>query len=250
MANRLWNLVARGGGLTRDADPEDLESPGLIADDATPRGVIETCCAAKAEAVILSFDDGTTCQGRFLDIGEDVFRFALKTELPPMLRAATQCSVNCRYGQRNRAFVATLLAVHHNEHSGYELVFKIPNEIAAGDPRMAFRIPILKPADLSLELFVGHEKIADARPLNLSLVGMLVETPHGDIPIEPGGELLVKLRHGEIQISLRAEIRRRFDCKLALFFPDVLSEGSLEPPDELRAITRELELLWLRQRAR
>ncbi len=250
MANRLWNLVARGGVPARDAEPDDLESAGPIAHDAGPRGVIEACCAAKAEVVILSFDDDSSCRARFLDVGDDVFRLSIDTDLLPTLRPATQCSVNCRYGNRNRVFVATLLAVRHDEGTGYEIVFKIPGEIAAGDPRMAFRIPILKPGDLALELLVGSERIADARAVNLSLVGTLIETPHGDVPIPPGSEILVKLRHGTIKVEVRAELRRRYERKLALFFFDVLTDGALEPPDELRAITRELELLWLRQRAR
>jgi hypothetical protein len=252
MANRLWNLVSRAGGEPRSDWPDDVEAGGRVADHDDVRRVIETCCQANAEALVLSFEDVAVCSARFLEIGDEVFRLSVEGDLPPQLRPPTQCSVSLRFGQRNRAFIATVLAVRPGEISGgaLELLMKIPGEIAAGDPRMAFRVPILKPADLGIELHINGDRVVDARPLNLSLIGMLVETPRAVVPVPDDADVRVLLRHGNLQITVRAEVRHRYDRRLALFFPDVLDDGSLKPPDELRAIVRELELLWLRQRAR
>jgi hypothetical protein len=252
MANRLWNLVSRGGVPARDDWPDDVEAGGRVADTDDVRRVLETCCQANAEALVLSFEDQSVCRARFLALGDEVFRLSLEGDLPPLLRPPTQCSVSVRFGQRNRVFIATVLAVRPGEMSGgaLELVLKVPGEIAAGDPRMAFRVPILKVADLGLELRVNGAQVADARPLNLSLIGILIETPRGDVRIPPDADIRVSVQHGDVQVTLRAELRRRYERRLALFFPDVLDDGSLDPPDELRTIVRELELLWLRQRAR
>jgi hypothetical protein len=97
---------------------------------------------------------------------------------------------------------------------------------------------------------VNGVQVTDARALNLSLIGTLIETPGGDVEIPSDADIQVSLQHGDSKLMLRAELRRRYGRRLALFFPDVLEGGSLEPPDELHAIVRDLELLWLRQRTR
>jgi len=252
MPSRLWNLVAGAGSTATDEWPADLESGGSVEDRDDVRQVIETCCQANAEALVLSFEDKAVCPMRFLELGDEVFRLSVEGDLPPLLRPPTQCSISLRFGQRNRAFIATVLAVRPGEISGgtLELLLKIPGEIAAGDPRMAFRVPILKPADLGIELHVNGDRVMDARPVNLSLIGMLLETPPAVVSVPEDADVRVLLRHGNVQITVRAEVRHRYERRLALFFPDVLDDGRLKPPDELRAIVRELELLWLRQRAR
>lgn len=250
MANRLWSLVA-GGSNDRPEWPEDVETGGSVATGDDARRVIESLCEANAEALALSFDDGAVCKVRFLVAGDEVFRVSVDGDLPPQLRPPTQCSLSCRFGQRNRVFIATLLAVRPGELSGgaLELLLKIPGEIAAGDPRMAFRVPILKPADLEIALQADGVPVEGAVALNLSLIGMLIEI-WGDAALPPDAKLEVVARHGRSQVRLHAEMRRRYDRRIALFFPDVLKDGRLEPPPELYAIVRDLEALWLRQRAR
>jgi hypothetical protein len=252
MASRLWSLVSGGDAPTRNDWPADVESGGRVADSGDVRRVIETCCRANAEALVLSLEDQSVCRARFLALGEEAFRLSVEGDLPPQLLPPTQCSVSICFGQRNRVFIATVLSVRPGEMSGgaLELLLKIPGEIAAGDPRMAFRVPILKPTDLGLELRVNGVQVTDARALNLSLIGTLIETPGGDVEIPSDADIQVSLQHGDSKLMLRAELRRRYGRRLALFFPDVLEGGSLEPPDELHAIVRDLELLWLRQRTR
>lgn len=252
MASRLWNLVSRGADSAQDEWSDDVEAGGRIADHDDIRRVLETCCAAAAEALVLSFEDRSVCRARFLALGDDFFRLSVEDDLPPRLLPPTQCSVALRFGQRNRVFIATVLAVRPGEMSGgaLELLLKIPGEMAAGDPRMAFRVPILKPQDLSIELRVAGTRVAGARPLNLSLIGALVELPPDAAPIATDAAVELGLRRDGSDVTLRAEIRRNYGGRLALFFPDILEDGSLNPPDELRSMVRELELLWLRQRAR
>lgn len=251
MANRLWNLVGRGNA------PESAEWPqvdvgGPVAGDDDIRHVIASCCEAHADALILSFDDEAVCKVRLLEMGDESFRVSLETDLPPLLRPPTQCSVSLRFGQRNRVFIATVLKIRPGEMSGgaLELLLRIPGEIAAGDPRMAFRVPILKPSDLVLTLRVNGTVIDDARPLNLSLIGMLIESWDHDPLKMSDAKIDVILQRGENRVELGAEIRRCYERRIAVFFPDVLTDGNLVPPDELRAIVRELEALWLRSRAR
>jgi hypothetical protein len=114
---------------------------------------------------------------------------------------------------------------------------------------MAFRVPILKPADLEIELLVDGEPIENAIALNLSLIGMLIEVWQ-DTEIPPHTKLEVLLRRGRDRVRLRAELRRRYERRLAVFFPEVLRDASLDPPPELQSMVRDLEALWLRQRAR
>ncbi len=251
MAKGFWKLVAGGGGSPQPEWP-DVEEGGSVASDDDVRRVIESCCEAHADALVLSFDDEAVCRVRFLEMGDEVFRVSVETDLPPLLRPPTQCSLSLRFGQRNRVFIATVLAVRPGELSGgaLELLLKIPGEIAAGDPRMAFRVPILKSSDLDVALRVNGQLVEDVRPLNVSLIGMLLETGEQDFAFPPDPKISVLLRRGETRVEVRAELRRRFDRRLALFFPDVLSDGNLVPPDELRSVVRELEALWLRSRSR
>ncbi len=252
MANRLWSLVSRGTAPAEEEWPDDIEAGGRIADPSDVRRVLEDCCRGSAEGLLLSFEDRSVCRARFIAVGDEVFRLAVNGELPPRLRPPTQCSVSLRFGQRNRVFIATILSVRRPAASGegLEVLLRIPSEIAAGDPRMAFRVPILKADDLSIEARVNGTPVDHARPLNVSLIGILVETPRGDVDIPADADVQVSLRRGDTQVRLRAELRRRYERCVALFFPDVLQDGRLEPPMELRTIVRELELLWLRQRAR
>lgn len=251
MASLFRNLVSRGTDAAQDEWPDDLEAGGRVADHDDIRHVLQTCCDANAEALVLSFEDKSVCPARFIALGDDVFRLSLDGDLPPRLLPPTQCSVSLRFGQRNRVFIATVLSVRPGELSGgaLELLLKMPGEIAAGEARMAFRVPILKPDDLALELRVNGAVVSGARPVNVSLIGMLIEVA-GSAAIAPDAEVEVSLRRGEVVARLRAEIRRNDQGRLALFFPEALEDGSLEPPEELRTIARELELLWLRQRAR
>lgn len=253
MASRLWSLWSRGTApADEDGWPEDIEAGGRITDANDVRRVLEDCCRGNAEGLVLSFEDRNVARARFVAVGDEVFQLAVEGELPARLRPPTQCSVSLRFGQRNRVFIATILAVRPQaaQGEGLELLLKIPSEIAAGDPRMAFRVPILKADDLSIEVRVNGARVEHARPLNVSLIGILVETPRGDVDIPGDADVRVAIRRGQTQATLRAELRRRYERCVALFFPDVLQDGRLEPPLELRTIVRELELLWLRQRAR
>jgi hypothetical protein len=250
MASRLWNLVSRSAAQPAEWT-DHVETGGSVASDDDVRHVLARLCDANADALALSFDDEAVCKVRFVELGDEVFRVVVEGDLPPRLRPPSQCSISCRFGQRNRVFIATLLAVRPGEMSGgaLELLLRIPGEIAAGDPRMAFRVPILKPADLEIELLVDGEPIENAIALNLSLIGMLIEVWQ-DTEIPPHTKLEVLLRRGRDRVRLRAELRRRYERRLAVFFPEVLRDASLDPPPELQSMVRDLEALWLRQRAR
>lgn len=246
MSNRLWSFVSKGASTARGG----ADAVPALGPDLDTHRLIEACAGARAPALVLSFEDAAVCRTRFVAAGADDFRLRAESEVSPLLRPPTQCSVAFQWAQRNRVFIATLLSVRKVEapEPATELLLRIPGEVAAGDARMAFRVPVFPQANLGVELRVDGVRVEGARALNLSLIGTLIETPNHDFTLPPGTDVEVTVHFGGRQVVLAAEVRRCYERRLALFFPAVLAEGSLTPPEALQEIVRELELLWLRQR--
>jgi len=248
MSSRLWSFVGRGASPAREGS--DAIPP--TGPDVDIRRLLEACAGARAPALLLSFEDASVSRTRFVSVGEEDFRLEVEGEPPAMLRPPAQASIACQWGQRNRVFIATLLAIRRGNDPGQkvELVLRIPGEVAAGDARMAFRVPIFPQANLEVELRMDDALVEGARAVNLSLIGTLIETPDHDLDLPAGTNLQVVVRFEGREVALRAEVRRCYEKRIALFFPDVLKDGMLAPPDVLKEIVRDLELLWLRQRTR
>ncbi len=246
---RLSPAEMAGAGA---AGLEDDEENALVAHATDIRSVIELCCEANARALVLSFEDEAVCRARFLSVDGSVLRLSMEGDLPPRLRPPTHCAVSLRLRQRHRVFVATVLGVRPGEMSGgaLELLLKAPSEMASGDPRLAIRVPVMASDPLRVDLRVDGAPVEEARALNLSLIGMLLETSQSDLALSQSSKLEVTLVRGSATVRLKAELRRRHEGRLALFFPEVLEGGALAPPPALRQIVQDLELAWRSRRAR
>jgi hypothetical protein len=246
MTSRWWELIRGRSGEMGDASPTRPAplSPDVHRLDA--QRVTAILCEAGAEALVLSLDDGVVARARFVDLTEDTFRLSLDQPVPPLIRAPTQCAVACCHGTQNVTFVATVLSVRHAEllTGPASIVCRIPGAIASGDPRMSPRVRIPADAALELELSVRGTTLPEAKGLELSLCGILIDAGAYPGTLRPGDEVSLQLRDGQRQVGLRAEVHRLSAHGLALVFPDVLQSGELAPPQELREMVSGLERSW------
>ena len=118
--------------------------------------------------------------------------------------------------------------------------------------RLGFRVPLRPlPPETRDALTVTLERrgiSAAAQPVDLSLTGILVELPEGDF--DGARSITVTLRRDGERARLRARVVRRNGALMALHFPSCVSNGELDPPEELLAIYRSLEQDWLKVRVR
>jgi len=138
------------------------------------------------------------------------------------------------------------------EELGEIIAFLMGHSRRNTEQRTGFRVPLIEPmqddldSPFRVELYQGRTRYP-AHPQNLSLTGILVESPQSS-KISVGESLLVHLELGLINITLQGIVRRNPDDQLGIEFPQSRRAEELDPPDELVAIFKLLESSWLKCR--
>ncbi len=124
--------------------------------------------------------------------------------------------------------------------------FLCSSVIDTSNRRRAFRVEIEDDFGLNCQIeFDGRTVFA--RPLDLSLTGVLVELTEGvELPLDTC--VHVNLIWSEIDTVLKGIVRRKDGNKHGIFFPESIVDEELDPSDDLRSIVAELERRWLIKR--
>ena len=137
-------------------------------------------------------------------------------------------------------------------------LLNLPRSLAlqAPDPsqkRRFYRTPISSLEDLGLEITVlVDERVWTVRPLDISVGGILIEFPPGDLPdLASDSQLQVTLQLEAKTVRLTGVINRQHKRRCSLFFREVYPQtgGTAEPPQPLREIVEALEEQWFEQRS-
>ena len=117
--------------------------------------------------------------------------------------------------------------------------------VLAADRRRAFRVPT---TDLGLEIQVrseGKEIAAEAR--DTSFIGCRVKLD-GETFLQKLDTVWVTIAFDGDSMELEGIVRRIENGFMGLEFPECLSGGEPDPPDELRQLVANLQLRYIRAR--
>lgn len=135
-------------------------------------------------------------------------------------------------------------AMLHFDRGGIrELMELLRDVLEAGlDERHGSRVPVLSSTGVSAHIMLDGQLIP-VNVRNISLSGMLIDPPAGDLhELSIGQELTVTLDFEEVRLNrLRALVQRRAGTAFGLYFPDCVDGDELNPPPILARIVRELQ---------
>lgn len=111
--------------------------------------------------------------------------------------------------------------------------------------RESFRVPLVFNHELVTRIvYAGQEY--DAKPLDISMAGMQFKLPPKcplELPMD--SKLAVKLMLDEESVKLNGVVRRIFEGRFGVFFPQCMNNGTIAPPPKMRALVMELQRSWM-----
>ncbi len=205
-----------------------------------PSEMLEDCCLLKTPVRIII--PPLIIEGRFaaaskLDV---VFDLIVDLELG-LLQPLSACCVVFNHGDKASVFLASLKD-YNGQQPTLQLRLQRVSDVASGDRRMAWRVPVDDKCGLRAEVRTQDDNAWVVRVVDISGTGMMIEFPKGSAPhFEVGALLDVELRLDNHIARLAGLARRRSGRRWGVFFPDVLKQGRVQPLQSLRLIVDRLE---------
>ena len=209
---------------------------------------LRQCCETTAPASISLPDSGVICHGRFVSLQKETLLFDLLDEPKVEVKPFSTCSVSYCLASRGFVFLSVVYELRPSDPTRLaQIVLKVPSQIARTESRKSIRVPVV---DDNLQVQVASASEAwTARPVDISLGGMLVEFPSGARPSQDIGQRLrVDLQLGANAVTFEAEIRHFQGRQYGLSFSETMVDGEVNPPEPYRNIVGELERKWLQAR--
>lgn len=213
---------------------------------------LQRCCEEGTPAVMLSLTRSTVSKARFSSLtgmGESLL-FDLAEGSPADFEPLSLCCVSYVQGGRGWLFVASVREFWHGKTDDQvRLVLRTPECITATEARQSLRIPIEQGAGLAVDIQDTEGQRIVARPMDVSLGGMLISFPQNATPdLAVGTPLTVAMRLGGDSVTIDAVVQRRDGPSYGLRFPAFFPHDSTHLPETYRNIVRALEKRWLRSR--
>lgn len=121
------------------------------------------------------------------------------------------------------------------------LAIEIPQLLRRSDQRLAVRAAVAAGVDMRADLELGDgERRVPAAVVDLSLCGALVQVHDPSVALVPDQRVFIELGHAELQVRLRALVRRVSAPRYGVYFPDAVVSSRLEPPPVLRELVTRL----------
>lgn len=215
--------------------------------------VLSECCKRSAPVLVVCHAPAAACQARFEACSADGVTLTIRPEeRPPHFKALTMCTVSFHHDNRLRTFPARIVTF---EPVGREGVARLglahPSQIAADNARLSSRVPVAAASGLELTVRIGDEPARKARPINVSMSGIMFEllgVGEGGLPIDT--EVQLELRLQDQVIAIGGIVRRQPEPnRYGVLFPSALNGLQVHPPERLQRIVRELEKRWLQRAA-
>jgi hypothetical protein len=213
---------------------------------------LQQCCDEGTPAVILSLTRSTVSKARFSSLtgmGESLL-FELAEGSQADFEPLSLCCVSYVQGGRGWLFVASVREFWHGDTDDeVRLVVRTPECVTATEARQSLRVPVEPGSGLGVEIHDAEGQPIAARPVDISLGGMLIMFPQNALPDLPVGKALtVALRLGGDAVTIDAVVQRRDGASYGLRFPSFFPHDSSHLPEPYRNIVRALEKRWLRSR--
>jgi hypothetical protein len=200
-----------------------------------PLEVLQECASYKAPAIILNTETGIRCHVRIQSASRE--NVVLELMEPWMLVAPrTIFCISFRYRNESLAFASKLLEARRSPFPG-TLVIELPPTICGIEARSAFRVPVLPKSGLLINIINCEGARFIARPVNLSLTGILVNFEDLlDPELELGPGITAELTLAQYTVKLAGEVRNRNGHEYGILFREVITSKGFAPPEELREI--------------
>ncbi len=120
---------------------------------------------------------------------------------------------------------------------------------AARITRHSFRVPVVGDVPMTVDLTDDDGQLFEARVLDISLGGMLLELRR-NVPASllPGRGLEVSFIYAGLTLELRAEVRSIAGAELGICFYTFGEGEDLRPPPRYERLVSRLERQWLRDK--
>ena len=199
--------------------------------------------------VIMVPDRNLVIQGRFAAIAENTVTFDLTDRPAEELRPLTVCCITLY--RNGRAFLFASLVREYTPRLAGRLarvVVRLPDKVVGSDMRESFRVPVMAGVDIRCTLRLGDQSWPTS-VVDVSLGGIQLEFRPGQEPdLEVGRHVTLDLALGPDAATLKAEVRRKQDRRVGLFFYEHFHFDEFRSPDAFRRIVLALERHWLATR--
>jgi hypothetical protein len=224
------------------ADPHTA-SPGIAQ-------ILHECALHRSPAIVLNLESKAVADAEFNTLrGKTIVLDAFSSE-GASYPTGSLCSVAFLSGDCSRVFLASVLGSRERPApEPFQLELETPTQIAACKGRIRYRVPVPKDSGLQVHVAAEGRTLPEARALNLSPTGILIEFAQaGDPHLPVGAALQVMLELGGARLELAGEVVRAHGQDYGISFRDVGAAESSDPPEQLRKMVRILERCWLRAR--
>lgn len=236
------HAVARGTPTIR-LEPED-------------EAFVRKCVELRLPAILMWPDQGRVRRGQFLEMDAETVALTLEEEFyevdPQGPSPRSRCCVTFHTQGRTCAFIAFERTFHPGGPDCLPtVILTLPAELAS-ETRNAFRVPVLPESGLILRVRKAGRPVRMARPVDVSLAGVLVAFPAWEDPqFLVDEEVTLFLERDAVVLQLAAAVRRRSeegDEVYYGFYFDPVANGSTSER-ALNAMVRGVERFWIQNRS-
>lgn len=213
----------------------------MIIQERDRRLLLKYLCDKRRTATLLVQE--RDLQTRFSSADPGILTFDLLSEPPSLELQGSSCICLFTIRERTHAFVVVARKVLLCDDRLPQIETRIPSKIFISESRKSFRIPLDE--DTPLRFILGG--YGPAKPLNISIDGILVELPDDNIDLPVGSPVNVELSLNSKQLTLEGKVRRRQGSRMALSFEHLLAREPT-PPAVLVEIVESLEENWTQTR--
>ena len=167
-------------------------------------------------------------------------------------RPLSRCCVVFSQQNESKVFLATVKDCTKRFGSTRPiLVLTRVSDIATGESRTAWRVPLRGYSGLDVRIIDENKKVWRPEAVDISLTGILIEFPKGGNPeFDVGASVSLGLKLDKRELKLPATVRRKNGKQYGLFFPYDLHGGEIKTSNRLRELVKGLERRWLSRHIR
>jgi c-di-GMP-binding flagellar brake protein YcgR len=223
-----------------------------LSDNALPTvnasHIVTSCCAKSIHCQFCLLDTGESAIARFHELANGRLILHVTTcERDDAFRLESECYVTFPFEESLYSFVAAIKDVRATGAS-LEVILAAPLKLTVANRRQSFRVPIVQPTDLQVEMRLADGTRIPGAALKLSECGIEVDLKSDDDRLPLDSEVQFELRYRNDHVEVPATVRRRHQTRRALTFSWITIKDSRQSVASLQRMVRTLEKVWLRNR--
>ncbi len=223
--------------MSREQNPPAWSRADVIS-------VLNECSSSGTPALAIPIEIGVSVVTLFVSVSDDEVVLATASEsMDTNFCALCPCLVSFSHRGRTMAFLSQIRDWNHGTDPP-RLSLDIPTRLLAMEHRQHFRSPLRGDYDLDVRVSTQGGEIWPARPIDISVGGMLIEF-RDDPGLPTDAKLELDMRLGEDSVRVTAVVRHRRGCRYGLVFSDAHRDGAVQSNAGLQRLVTSLEGRWL-----